>query len=91
MSVKHGDYRAICDVCGRRFWFSELKPRWDGFYCDQACWEPYHDGDRSPTISEKERGVEVARPRYINTADDAAEYTPVTADTAVTGLWYTKS
>lgn len=33
---KHGDYNALCDVCGFKYKASELKRRWDGLMvCDQ--------------------------------------------------------
>jgi hypothetical protein len=89
LSTKEDDYRAVCDICGRRFWFSELRKRWDGFYADEQCWEPYHEGNKAPEVLES-HFVEVARPRLIVAADDAAKDTPVTADTSDTGLFYVR-
>ena len=34
-----GDWKAICDVCGREFKASKLKQRWDGLMVDSLCWE----------------------------------------------------
>lgn len=87
MNIKKGDHRAVCDVCGRLFWGSELQERWDGLLVDSDCWEPYHDGDRAPTIPE-DTLVKNPRPRLIN--NNSAQYAPITADTPEEGLWYVK-
>jgi hypothetical protein len=33
---------AICDQCGQRFPYSELKKEWTGFKVCQECYEPKH-------------------------------------------------
>ena len=40
-----GDWKAICDVCGRQFLASELKKRWDGLMVCNTDWEPRHPQD----------------------------------------------
>ena len=40
-----GDWKAICDVCGREFKASKLKQRWDGLMVDSLCWEPRQPQD----------------------------------------------
>jgi len=40
-----GDWKAICDVCGREFKSSKLKQRWDGLMVDMLCWEPRQPQD----------------------------------------------
>jgi hypothetical protein len=39
--LRVGDYNSICDSCGQKFKFSQLKLRWDGIYCCTVnhCWE----------------------------------------------------
>ena len=43
--LKLGDYNAVCDGCGFKFKFSELKERWDGFLVCPQDWEPRHPRD----------------------------------------------
>jgi hypothetical protein len=40
-----GDWKAICDVCGRELKASRLKQRWDGLMVCQQDWEPRHPQD----------------------------------------------
>ena len=40
-----GDWKAICDICGRERKASELRQRWDGFMVCEADWEPRHPQD----------------------------------------------
>lgn len=34
-----GDWKALCDVCGREFKASRLQKRWDGLMCCVSDWE----------------------------------------------------
>lgn len=34
-----GDWKALCDVCGREYKASQLQKRWDGLMCCQQDWE----------------------------------------------------
>lgn len=34
-----GDWKALCDVCGREFKASRLQKRWDGLMCCVQDWE----------------------------------------------------
>jgi hypothetical protein len=34
-----GDWKALCDVCGREYKSSQLKQRWDGLMCCHQDWE----------------------------------------------------
>lgn len=38
----HGQWKAICDVCGWRLPISKLKKRWDGQLVCEADWETDH-------------------------------------------------
>ena len=40
-----GDWKAVCDICGREFLMSELRRRWDGFMVCSNDWEPRHPQD----------------------------------------------
>lgn len=40
-----GEWKAVCDVCGRVFKASKLKPRWDGLMTCQQDWEPRQPQD----------------------------------------------
>lgn len=35
----HGDHNAICDKCGQKYKFSQLKKTWDGFWVCPKDWE----------------------------------------------------
>ena len=49
---KHGDFNAICDVCGFKFKGSELKKRWDGVMVCEQDWEPRQQQDLIRGIKE---------------------------------------
>ena len=34
-----GDWKALCDVCGREYKASQLQQRWDGLMCCRDDWE----------------------------------------------------
>ena len=36
---KHGDWSAICDVCGFKFKASHMRKRWDGLMTCESDWE----------------------------------------------------
>lgn len=39
-SFSSGDFKAVCDVCGRVYKASALRQRWDGLMCCmRGCWE----------------------------------------------------
>jgi hypothetical protein len=40
-----GNWKGICDACGRIVKASELQRRWDGFMVDERCWEPRQPQD----------------------------------------------
>jgi hypothetical protein len=40
-----GDWKAICDVCGRLYKGSQLRARWDGMMVCKDDWEPRHPQD----------------------------------------------
>lgn len=42
---KHGDYNALCYVCGRKRKGSEMRRRWDGVFVCTDDWEPRHPQD----------------------------------------------
>ena len=44
-TFKHGDWNAICDVCGFKKKASELRKRWDGRMVCEKDWEPRHPQD----------------------------------------------
>ena len=58
---KHGDYNAVCDVCGFEFKASKMRKNWQGLFVDDACYEPRHPLDFIRTRPEK-ASVPVARP-----------------------------
>jgi hypothetical protein len=40
-----GDWKAICDICGRVYLGSQLRKRWDGFMVCPDCFETRHPQD----------------------------------------------
>jgi len=56
-----GDYNMICDRCGGKFRFSQMRKTWDGLWVDKDCWQPRHPQDFVKGISERQT-VPVARP-----------------------------
>lgn len=38
-NYKEGDYVAVCFECGHKFYASELKRHWQGYYVCSAHWE----------------------------------------------------
>ena len=40
-----GDWKALCDVCGREYKASQLNKRWDGLMCCRQDWEPRQPQD----------------------------------------------
>ena len=42
---KHGEWNAICDVCGKEYKSSSLRKRWDGFMVCHKDWEERHPMD----------------------------------------------
>lgn len=40
-----GDWKTICDACGRIFKATELRKRWDGFMVCEQDWEPRQPQD----------------------------------------------
>jgi len=40
-----GNWKAICESCGRIVKATELRQRWDGFMVDNRCWEPRQPQD----------------------------------------------
>ena len=42
MAYKRGDWKAICDRCGREFLASQLRSTYDGLRVCSKDWEPQH-------------------------------------------------
>jgi hypothetical protein len=65
--LRNGDYNAICDRCGCKFKFSQLKLEWDGLYVCTAngCWEPRQPQDYVKGVMDN-MAVPVSRPDQPN-------------------------
>ena len=61
--LRNGDWNAICDRCGSKFKFSQLKLEWDGLYVCTAngCWEPRQPQDYVKGVMDN-MAVPVSRP-----------------------------
>ena len=60
---RSGTYNGICDRCGSKFKFSDLKLEWDGLYVCTAngCWEPRQPQDYVKGVMDN-MAVPVSRP-----------------------------
>jgi len=59
---RHGDHNAICDRCGFKRKFSELKKEWTGLWvCEDTCWEARHPQDFVRAKADRQY-VDVSRP-----------------------------
>ena len=61
--LRNGTYNGICDRCGSKFKFSDLKLEWDGLYVCTAngCWEPRQPQDYVKGVMD-DMSVPVSRP-----------------------------
>lgn len=66
MTLKLGDWNAVCDVCGFEFKASQLRKRWDGQMVCSKDFETRHPQDLIRTIREH-GGVAWARPEPTET------------------------
>lgn len=64
---RNGTYNGICDRCGCKFKFSDLKLEWDGLYVCTAngCWEPRQPQDYVKGVRD-DMSVPVSRPQGGN-------------------------
>ena len=76
--LRNGDYNAICDRCGSKFKFSQLKLEWDGLYVCTAngCWEPRQPQDYVKGVRD-DMAVPVSRPDQPNVFLDTIYVNPV--------------
>jgi hypothetical protein len=85
---KSGTYNGICDRCGSKFKFSDLKLEWDGLYVCTAngCWEPRQPQDYVKGVRD-DMAVPVSRP------DQPAVYldTLIVQETPIVSLSFVKS
>lgn len=68
----HGDYRAVCDVCGQTYLASQMKMRWDNLFCCQEDWEVRHPLDFVRAIPD-DMSVPIPRPPPADTFVDPEE------------------
>lgn len=62
MTLKLGQWNAICDVCGFKFKSGQLRKRWDDLYVCNEDWETRHPLDFLRSPSNKERPIPWSRP-----------------------------
>jgi hypothetical protein len=77
---KSGTYNGICDRCGSKFKFSDLKLEWDGLYVCTAngCWEARQPQDYVKGVRD-DMSVPVSRPDQPAVFLDTLYSTPVTS------------
>ena len=77
---RSGTYNGICDRCGSKFKFSDLKLEWDGLYVCTAngCWEPRQPQDYVKGVMD-DMSVPVSRPDQppVYIQDEIVTETPV--------------
>lgn len=55
IGIKYGDWTAFCQVCGRKFFGSTMRTRWDNlFVCDED-YEIRNPADRPPPVHAEKR------------------------------------
>ena len=60
------DWWMICDRCGGKFRYSDMKEEWTGLWvCTRGCWEPRHPQDFVEGVAD-DMTVPVARPDVAN-------------------------
>ena len=74
---KSGTYNGLCDRCGSKFKFSDLKLEWDGLYVCTAngCWEARQPQDYVKGVRD-DMAVPVSRPDQPNVFLDTIYVTP---------------
>ena len=60
--LRNGDYNGICDACGHKYKFSQLKLRWDGLYVCSYDWEARQPQDYVKGVRDN-MSVPVSRPQ----------------------------
>jgi len=82
--LRNGDWNAICDACGHKYKFSQLKLRWDGLYVCSYDWEPRQPQDYVKGVRDNQ-SVPVSRPqapdqfvRIFNVSQQVNGYSPNT-------------
>jgi len=77
---KSGTYNGICDRCGSKFKFSDLKLEWDGLYVCTAngCWEARQPQDYVKGVRD-DMSVPVSRPDTTVFTDTITVTQPSTA------------
>jgi len=78
--LRNGDWNAICDRCGSKFKFSQLKLEWDGLYVCTAngCWEARQPQDYVKGVRD-DMAVPVSRPDKPNVFLDTLYSNTVTS------------
>ena len=78
--LRVGDYNGICDSCGQKFKFSQLKLRWDGLYvCTvNRCFEIRQPQDYVRGVMDRQ-AVPISRPDAppVFIQDETVTETPV--------------
>ena len=86
---KSGTYNGLCDRCGSKFKFSDLKLEWDGLYVCTAngCWEARQPQDYVKGVRD-DMAVPVSRPDQPNVFLDTIYVTPSVsiANIIITGI-----
>jgi len=90
--LRNGDYNAICDRCGSKFKFSQLKLEWDGLYVCTAngCWEARQPQDYVKGVRD-DMAVPVSRPDQPNVFLDAISWLVNSSSTLSYAIYRLKS
>ena len=75
----HGDWNALCDICGFKFKASDLKKNSDGYMVCKEDWEPEHPSDtfKAPT---EDQSVPWTRPEGTDAGGTDVSGNVFTAD-----------
>jgi hypothetical protein len=80
-----GDWKAVCESCGRLVKASSLQKRWDGYMVDERCWETRQPQDfvrgvadyQAPPFTRPEQSDQFIPTEYIYTPDGTMPIQPV--------------
>ena len=87
----NGDWKTICDVCGREYKASQLKQRWDGLKTCSDDWEPRQPQDfvrgvadtQAPPWTRPEQSNSFQPITYVYNADGQPFITPIVSFVSV--------
>ena len=76
MPYRPGDYYAICDQCGFRYFASEMKMQWNNLFTCPQCYEEKHPQYVDPKPLHEKQRVTIHRPEQSDVFLAPGDVTP---------------